>query len=263
MAIYAGDAYFRSVASSPITVEITRNDTAAGAIVSSEPQVYYGESVTLTAASAGAPMTGNVAFYDGDVYLGSAPMTPSSLAGLAAQDVPTMRGQAVLPNARLSVGGHVIRAVYAGDANYAPVTSLVPVSVLVDPAGTSTTFTAATQADGTTVLTAAIVPTTPGDPPLDGTVSFYNGTTLLGTVPVVNGSASLNVGALPLGVSTLRAVYTSASGDSSASVSEVVLDAAGPRVVGLSRYGFHFSPTTIALTFNSALDAASAQDPAN
>ncbi|MDG3002847.1 Ig-like domain-containing protein [Paludisphaera mucosa] len=233
-AIYAGDAYFLALASAPIAIDLARNDTSGGAIVSSDPQVYYGETVTLTATfsavSAGSAMTGTVAFYDGDVYLGSAPLAGPGSSGLAASAPPTIRGQAVLPGARLAVGGHVVRAVYGGDANYAPVTSLVPVSVLVDPAGTSTSLGAATSSDGSTVLTAAVVATTPGDAPLDGAVSFYNGATLLGTAPVVNGSASLNVGALPLGDSTLRAVYTSADGTSSG---QRGLDR--PRLVGAAR----------------------------
>jgi hypothetical protein len=44
-----------------------------------------------------------------------------------------------------------------------------------------------------------------------GTVSFYNGATLLGTSPVTAGVATLTTAALPLGASTVTAVY---SGDS-------------------------------------------------
>ena len=53
--------------------------TITGVIVTSLPQTYYGQEVTLTATftatdAGSAPMTGTVAFYDGNTYLGTEPL---------------------------------------------------------------------------------------------------------------------------------------------------------------------------------------------
>ena len=134
-------------------------------------------------------MTGTVSFYDGSTFLGTAPLvangTSALPSGTSSPAVPpgTVSGQASLATSDLSIGGHIITAVYSGDANYASATSETPVSVSVAPATSSTTLTAATTAAGTT-LTANVVVTSPGNPPVVGTVAFYDGTTLLGTEPV-------------------------------------------------------------------------------
>ena len=120
---------------SPFTVEVTVTDgdggtgsqiyaltvkaeAIAGTIVSSLAQSYYGEEVTLTATfsatpAGSAPMTGTVAFYDGNTYLGTAP--------LIATGDPS--GTSSLSSSSLSVGDHIITAVYSGDANYSTATS--------------------------------------------------------------------------------------------------------------------------------------------
>ena len=113
-----------------------------------------------------------------------------------------------MPNVTLTVGDHNIRAVYSGDADYAAVTSITPVSVAVQPATTATTLAVGPGAAGTTILTATIVPTSPGTPTLTGTVAFYDGDTLLGTAPVTNQVATFNAGVLGAGTHTFRAVFS-------------------------------------------------------
>ncbi|WP_168189463.1 beta strand repeat-containing protein [Paludisphaera borealis] len=270
-AIYAGDTYFLAVASQTIDIGVTQNQSTAGNVVSSAPQIFYGQTVTLTASfaadSGGSPMTGTVAFYDGDTYLGSTSLVPFSpntatQPGFASQTIPLVYGRATLPNVSLSVGSHVILAVYSGDANYASASTVSPASVAVSPAQTSTSLTANTLADGATILTATVVATTPGNPPIAGSVAFYDGDALLGTVPVNAGAASLNIGTLSSGSHVLKAVY-SGGGTTSASNASLVINSSGPQVVGLSRYGFHYSATTLILNFNSPLDPAAAQAVSN
>ncbi len=60
-------------------------------------------------------------------------------------------------------------------------------------------------------FTAKVAASMSGRPALTGTVSFYDGTTLLGSAPVSGGSASFSTAALALGTHTVSAVY---SGDS-------------------------------------------------
>ena len=71
----------------PLTVKAEAN---LGNIVSSLAQSYYGETVTLTATfsatpTGSAPMTGTVAFYDGNTYLGTEPLIAAARPTSARQ----------------------------------------------------------------------------------------------------------------------------------------------------------------------------------
>ena len=242
----------------PLTVKAEVN---LGNIVSSLAQSYYGEAVTLTATfsatpTGSAPMTGTVAFYDGNTYLGTEPLIAAGAADLRA-----VSGTSSLSTSSLSVGNHIITAVYSGDANYSTASTEYSVSVQVVAAVTSTTLTASTTAQGTTLI-ANVVVTSPGNPPVVGSVSFYDGSTLLGTEPVSNGVATLSVGALAPGSHSFSAVF-SGSGTVSASTSSLVVSTDGPLVTGLRRYGFHWQPTYLLINFNGPLDPTSAQNPSN
>jgi len=272
--VYGGDDYFQGLTSQTNETIIAKNSSLAGQIVSSDPQVYYGQTVSFTATfeatSAGAPMTGTVSFYEGQAFLGTSnlvPYTPAAASAVPGQLTPLgfgprVYGKAILPNLGLSVGGHVITAVYSGDSNYVGVSSETPVTIQVNPAGTRTDLEGNCMPDGAVCVTATVAVTTPGNPPIDGSVSFFDGDTLLGSAPVTGGAASLTTGVLSPGSHVIRAVYSS-GGTSSPSAASIVINTNGPQVVGLSRFGYHWSPTTIVLTFNSALDPTSAQNLAN
>jgi hypothetical protein len=161
----------------------------------------------------------------------------------------------------LTVGHHVIQAVYSGDSNYNESSSETAVTVAVVPATTSTTLSATTTPQGTT-LTARVAVTSPGNPPINGTVSFYEGSVLLGTAPVIDGVAQLNAGTLPAGTIDFTSVF-SGGGTSSASTSTSDLSTDGPQIVGLSRLGFNLRPTVIVLSFNQPLNVQAAQNPAS
>ena len=246
--------------------------TQQGAVNSSLPQTFYAENVVLTATfsslpSGSTPMTGTVAFYDGTTYLGTAPlvtMSPSVVDLLAispAVDNAAVSGQASLPTSSLSVGSHVITAVYSGDANYTGATSNNPATIQVAPATTSTTLSSATSAQGT-VLTATITVTSPGNPRIAGNVSFYDGTTLLGTEPLENGVASLNIGTPSADSHNFSAVFASSDGTLSSS-SSTLPATDGPRVTSVVRYGFRAQSTFLVIQFNGALDVTSARNVSN
>ena len=204
-------------------VTVTRATSEAGAVVASAPQTYYGQDVTLTAtfsanAVGDAPMTGTVSFYDGTNFLGTVPlMTPSADSpNLVIPNVePTVTGEASLPTTALAVGDHVISAVYSGDLNYASANSETSVSVEVLHTVTTTTLSSSTTPQGT-ILTANVIVTSPGDPTVTGSVSFYDDSTLIGTSTISDGVATLNVGTLSSGQHQFTAVF-SGGGNSSAS----------------------------------------------
>jgi hypothetical protein len=106
-------------------------------------------------------------------------------------------------------------ASYGGDASYAgSVSNGVPlISVTVQTATTTTTLTttpATTAGLGQTVtLTAAVSPSTQGGFSAGGTVSFFDGSTQIGSaVTLVNGQASMTTASLALGAHSLTAVYS-------------------------------------------------------
>ncbi len=139
-------------------------------------QTFSDQNVVLTAtfsatAVGSAPMTGTVAFYDGNTYLGTVALVATTTSDAVSSPITpavaptTVSGEAQLPTSSLGVGEHIIKAVYSGDANYSPATSETPVSVQVAPATTSTSLAVSTTAQGTT-LVATIVVTSPGNPPI-------------------------------------------------------------------------------------------------
>ena len=270
--MYSGDVNFGAATSAPLTVVVNVAQTNAGNIVSSSPQTFYGQDVTLTAtfgatSSGSGPMTGTVAFFDGTTFLGTAApgrrwhgRAPSGVSSPAASPA-IVSGTASLATTDLTVGSHIITAVYSGDANYSAATSQTPVSVQVVPATSTTTLTAATTVQGTK-LTANVVVTSPGNPPVVGTVAFYDGTALLGTEPVVDGVATLNVASLAPGMHSFGAVFTG-DGTTSTSQTSLVISTANPTVTSVVRYGFHSQPTYLLLKFSTPLDPASAQDLSN
>ncbi|WP_165220104.1 kelch repeat-containing protein [Aquisphaera insulae] len=239
------------------SVSVAKAQTLGGDLTTSPSTSSYGQPLTLTAtytspgAGAGAP-TGMVDFYDGDTYLGSAPLVAPGTGNSAT---------ARFTISTLSPGSHNFRSVYSGDANNESASSERGSTVVVSPATTDTTLSAAKTGRGVTLL-ATVTATSPGRPTIGGSVSFYDGDTLLATVPVLNGVASYDIASISAGAHAFRAVY-SGDGSSSASVTSIAFNPDGPKVIGLSRYGVGAHRTVLALKFDSRLDATSAASKSN
>ena len=238
-------------------------ETNPGLINASLPQSTFGQAVVFTAtfsapANGSDPMNGTVAFYDGSTLLGSAPLIGTGGASRG--------GTASFSTSDLAVGNHNLSAVYSGDANDSSASTPTPVSVTVSPAMTSTSLTASTSAQGTT-LQANVVVTSPGNPSIAGVISFYDSAALLATVPVLDGTATESGVQLSAGSHSLRAVFTGGASfsesDSSLAVSIAAVPADGPQVTAVSRYGRGAQPTYLLLSFNAPLDPGSAQNAAN
>jgi len=73
---------------------------------------------------------------------------------------------------------------------------------------TLSTSAAAAAFGASETLTAAVAPSISGSPAATGTVSFYDGQTLLGTVAVSGGSASYSTSLLSVGAHTISAEYS-------------------------------------------------------
>ena len=214
---------------------VTRATSQAGTVVASDPEIFYGQDVTLTATFSAtqvgsSQMTGTVSFYDGPTFLGTVDLVAVGADGVVIQPSVgpiTVYGRARLRTTALNVGNHTIRAVYSGDINYSTATSNTPVQVLVDQTVTSTHLESFITPNGTS-LVATVAVTSPGDPSTEGSVSFFDENhLLLGTATVVNGVATLDIGRLAPGQHIFSAVFTGGGGSQASGSSSLVSTTSG------------------------------------
>ena len=195
---YSGDATFTSSLSTAVTVTVAKASTTT-TVTFSPAAPAFGQSVTLTATiaspGAGTP-TGTVTFFNGTTSLGTGTLNSSGVATLAVTSLP--------------VAANSITATYGGDTDFATSTSTA-VTVTVAKASTTTTvtFSPAAPAFGQSVtLTATIAAASPGAGTPTGTVTFFNGTTSLGTGTLnSSGVATLALTSLPEAANSIVATY--------------------------------------------------------
>ncbi len=167
------------------------------ALTSSLNPSYYDESVTFTAkvTSASGTPTGTVTFYDGATELAAVTLSAE---------------QATYTTAALSVGSHVIKAVYGGDASHESASaSLTQVVEALLTATNILTCSPNPAAYGAAVTCAATLSGSSGVP--TGSVTFYDGTTAIGTGALSNGVASYSTSSLTVGSHSITAVYAGAA----------------------------------------------------
>lgn len=171
------------------------------ATVGTTSPVSLGAQVTSNSGM-GTP-TGTVTFYNGTTQLQQVTLTN----GTANYQYPV---------STLAVGAYSITAAYSGDSTFAASTSAaVTLNVILNPTTTGGTVNPASVGATTTTpvtLSASVTPGSGNGTPT-GTMTFYNGTTQLGHVPLANGAASLsyNISALTVNSYSITATY---SGDS-------------------------------------------------
>ena len=177
----------------------------------------YGQAVTFTAKVAptvatSLPLTGTVAFYDGGTELGTAPVN---------------QGVATYTTAALAPGTHLILAAYSGDSNFSGSTSAtLPQVVNQDASTTGVTTSLNPSVWGQAVtFTATVASAVPGLGTPTGEVGFYDGTQLLDTETLADGTASYTTAALAVGGHSVTAVYdgdTNFLGSTSTATNQVV-----------------------------------------
>jgi len=137
---------------------------------------------------------------------------------------PLSGGSASFKTSTLPVGTNAIKAVYGGDANLPGSTSKT-VSQVVSKATTTATLASSLNPSNVgqaVTFTASVAPQFGGT--VTGTVTFYDGTTLLKTVSLSGGVAKFTTSTLVSGTHSITATYNgSASFDgSSASLTQNV-----------------------------------------
>jgi hypothetical protein len=201
-AVFAATANFGASTSSALSQAVNAAGTTA-AVSSSLSPASAGQSVTLTATltSGNAAPTGSVVFMDGVTSLGNATLTPGS--GLSST--------ATINTTTLPVGTDSITVVYAATANFGASTSPAFNQVVNSPGSTATVASSLNPSNsGQSVTFTATISSTTGAP--TGSVVFMNGATSLGSVALtpgggLNSTATLATSSLPVGTSSITAVY--------------------------------------------------------
>ncbi len=171
--------------------------TTATELKASSTQINFGDQETLTARVSPSSATGTITFLDGTASLGTFSLN---------------NGVATLALTTLTAGLHSLSASYSGDAKDTSSVSPV-VTVTVSQAATTTKLTSSANPStpGQNVtLTATVNPST-----ATGSMTFSDGLTSLGTVPLSGGTATFSVSTLPSGTNTLFAAYGGDTNDTS------------------------------------------------
>jgi Bacterial Ig-like domain (group 3)/FG-GAP-like repeat len=186
-ASYLGSSTF-AASSASITETLSLVNSSVSLSSSLDPSTY-GRMVTFTSASTPGA-TGTITFMDGTAVLGIKTMD----GGVAALSISS-----------LSAGSHAIVAVYSGDGSYAGSTSQTVIQVVIKaPTNLTLTSSADPSVYGSNViLTAAVTPVS------NGTVTFADGTTILGIANLDgSGKATISTAALSAGTHNITAMYS-------------------------------------------------------
>lgn len=190
---YLGDEYNAASVSADVSVVFSQAQPVT-TVVSSQNPLVWSAPVTLDARITGANPAGQMAFYDGENLLGS-----STIAA----------GAASLSISSLPVGDHSITARFAGDVLNLASTS-APLLQKVGKADTVVQLTSINSAPitpGSSLIFMADVSGTGSG--RSGTVSFYDGTALLGSSTLQNNQATLgSIKLAAVGMHQIRAQYS-------------------------------------------------------
>ncbi len=188
-AVYSGDGNLSASTSAAVAQDVEKVISTVTLTSSANPSTV-GHAVTFT-AQVPSLATGSVQFLDGATVLGM-----GTVSG----------GAATFSTSSLTVGSHSITAVYNGDGNNGPgsstaiaqVISLVTSSVTLSPSANPSALGQAVT------FTATVTPST-----ATGSVKFQDGATVLGTVALSGGVATLPaLATLAVGAHSITAVYS-------------------------------------------------------
>jgi hypothetical protein len=153
-----------------------------------------GSNLTLTAtvsSAAGAPNSGTVTFLDGGSPIGSGPVAA---------------GVATFNTSSLSAGSHTLSASYGGAAGFLPSTSASYTQTIGKIATNSALVVSVSRSNFSRPVTfTATVTGTTGTP--TGSVTFYDGINVLGSVGLSAGSAAYTTSSLAVGSHSITVQY--------------------------------------------------------
>ena len=195
-AVYNGNADY-STSNHGLSETIEKAMTVSK-LASSATTSTFDKSVTFTAevtSTSTGTLTGTVTFKNGGSTLGTV-----SLSG----------GKAVYTTTALPVGTHSITASYSGSADFNTSTSSA-LTETVKQATTTTTLASSKNpsTSGQAVTFTALVKPSAGT--IAGTVSFYDGSTKIGTETLSGGKATFTTNGLAAGTHSIKAIYANST----------------------------------------------------
>lgn len=194
VATYGGNTNGAQSASSPLSYTVALATTQTALTVSPSPALVLSPiTFTATVTGNGVTPTGSVNFLANGVIIGTSPLNG---------------GTATFSDSALPAATYTMTAEYLGNADNAASTS-ANVSETVGTIPTTTVLGTASTTGATpqVVLVAAVLNNGTGPTPT-GTVTFYNGTTSLGTATLDSTGAATLTPNLTVGVNyTIDAVY--------------------------------------------------------
>jgi hypothetical protein len=206
---YLGDSNNAVATSTGITVTVGQSAPTIS-VSASDSNPALGASVTFTATLAGGSSpSGDVEFFDGSTSLGT-----GTLSGTTA----------TLGTSALTVGSHTIKAVYEGDTNNASATSAT-ITVTVQSAQSTPTLTlSANQTNPILNSMVNFTATLSNGASPTGTVTFKEGSTVLGTASVAGGVyAYYQSWELALGAHTIIAEYSGDANNAAATSAPITV----------------------------------------
>lgn len=241
-ATYAGNGTLAASTSLPMTFVTTQNKPTlsltsqqannAQSMASMNAVLTLVPAITSTAGANPAP-SATVQFLDGTTVLGTAPLTYTLNYHFYT---------AASTFGPFKPGPHALTAVFPGDTNYAAATSGIQ-NISIGLTTITVTPSATNVGTGTPLtLTAKITPIVASSTAVGGSVTFFDGTTAIGTAPVTGGVATLTTATLStVATHTITAVY---SGDANFYTSTT---SAGVNIVAVTP-GFTISVNPASLT---------------
>jgi len=196
-AAYQGSTSFSPSTSAPLNQVVTTAMTSTSFVSSLNPAlvkdtVFY----TATVASQyGGAVTGTVVFQDG---------------GSTVATVPMVGNQAAYSTSYSSPGSHSMTATYSGDANNTGSVSATLVEQIIKggfASETVLTTSGSPSSGGEAVTFTATVTSTHGTIPDGELVTFYDGETSLGSVPLASETATYTTSSLSVGTHVIKATY--------------------------------------------------------
>jgi hypothetical protein len=201
------------------------------ALAASPNPAALGSTITLSATVTPSTATGAVTFFDGSTNLGTANL---------------VSGVATLSVTSLTLGTHSLTASYAGAAGFGSSTSPTVTETIRNGSTTALSVNPpASQLGQAVTLTATVAPSS-----VTGSVSFYDGASVLGTVPVVAGGATITTSLLTVGTHSITARYTGDSsvvGSASSSSIETVTAQGGGGFLPPVNYALGSGPYGVAI----------------
>jgi uncharacterized protein (TIGR03437 family) len=248
---YSGDAHTAALPPTPYQL-IVGKALAGISLLAASTSTVLGATVTIDAQVLRVPdlagPTGTVAFSDNGTALATAPVGAGGRVTLVAPSKSL---------AALSIGVHMIKGVYSGDATYQSATANLPVNVAKAPTMITVAATAA-QVGSSATFSAVVSAVSPASVVPTGTVDFSygDGSRAAGcTLAPVNGVAQCSAAVSALASYTVNAAY---GGDANAagSASAVQLIAGKPLLGIYTLANFVTPPFGTPVTVTAVLSGA-------